>query len=840
MADPNDLDSFMAARRQQAATPGADLDSFMASRQQQQQPYSDGIDENAMLRQVAKKSIVGAYNNSLDAVQQSMDTGEPVSNFTTSASRRFTDMLARQGVTSKQMALNPSPVETINNGIGRSLNGVDHGSSDDVAGGLHDAIGGATDAIVRGPGVIWAATNPLGAAIDLGIGMGTQKVVTAGAHALGANEGESNLAGDLAGLAAGYATDKSPLKDYAGAGTSWIYNKVRDWMTDDPVISFIQGSKPRASKYQFRQEVERGLPLVAQQVDNLPKVNGKAPDLGDIFSWTGKPGDPGLGQEAQPGLVDLAKQDNRQQLREYQGPHYQMGSLVDLSGVGDAIRGEIDSRMRRENPEMVDELLKRAAPFDDTHIPLEEAEQNLISLNKELAGFYDKGSPRQRSITLENSPDIFWKKAQRDALARTIYDKLNDSTADPKVQELQRRYGALMSMQDALYRRLNVAGRQSPNSLVEQAAAFTSAGHILNAGTHLLTGDPLGAGFQLSHAVLQKAIAGGLRDLNSTSGLLRKSLKNYDLSKSPLQDVSKIPTNVAGLLDAGPIRTPLPQDAPNPTSDYADLYNQETGKFERHFYDGRDPIIPRPKPGPQAPQPIVMNAPASSAQRFSAYGRPLSMAERVQNYMRTGAPTSTGGTEVRPQSAPQNPPAFPGAYGNSSPNGWTDYYMSNTRPGDKTFTNTDVLRFANSRKMHPTDAFNQFIKDGYKLRLEDGELPQPTQDTRLIDLARQDGYYSMTPDQRGVWRHNKAVPDSEARENNLPAKPWYGGRAELDVRNWLKGRGQNPDDFKYSSKDLDNYSKSYSLDPRDAERQFIRAGYEPLYKPSKRPNTPPK
>ena len=304
----------------------------------------------------------------------------------------------------------------------------------------------------------------------------------------------------------------------------------------DPKTMLVQGLKPRATKVNFEQSIDRALP-----------------ELKAVEATLGKP------IESVDELLTATKQAKRTiqaELDQLRGPQQAIGKQIDLSPVADGLEANIPRTLQVENPQAAQKL-REAAQVYRQPFSLDDVETLLREANAELEGFYAKFPPGQRSALTAN-PEAMALNARAQALRDTLYRALDDPGGGEAARELNRRYGALLDIEDAAFRRSNVAKRQQPESLSEQIGKVRAASDMMRGTWRLLHGDLSGAA-DIAAAKAGRETATFLKEQQTTDALIRRAFQSFRGERVPV--TMPQPRSIAGLLGPGPRITPPPADA---------------------------------------------------------------------------------------------------------------------------------------------------------------------------------------------------------------------------------------------------------------------------------------
>lgn len=341
---------------------------------------------------------------------------------------------------------------------------------------------------------------------------------------------------------------------------------IRSATTMDPVDTLFRALKPRSTRVNFRDSLQAALPELKASERLLGKPIETTEELLDA--------------------AKLAKKRIWEEREKVLGPAREMGAQVDLSTVADAIQNSIPARTRLLDPGKAAAILNDAGTYR-RKVDLRQAEELLKNANDELESFYNKYPMGQRAAMASDpaiAPVVQEAKALRDAIETSLA-----SIGGPEARELGKRYGQLMEVEDAVFRRLNPAGRQQYEGLSEQMAGWSAIGDIARGAWAVSRGDIRGlADITAGHA--KREAAKYLKDEQSTANLIRRALENTPdvppvypaapvtqikglLEKSPfrmgpVEDTTSMTVisepwpkpRIAGLLEKAPLKTPPPTD----------------------------------------------------------------------------------------------------------------------------------------------------------------------------------------------------------------------------------------------------------------------------------------
>ena len=220
---------------------------------------------------------------------------------------------------------------------------------------------------------------------------------------------------------------------------------------------------------------------------------------------------------------------------------------VRLDPVAASMLRSIPAKTRLEQPAVAKRLHKLAdlyrRPFT-----LEEAETLLHETNAQLDAFYNL-YPTVRRQALRSNPRIAVLDAQARALRQTVYGALDQPGQGAAARELNRRYGALLEVEETALRRRNVAMRQQPESLSEQIGTVRAAADLARGTWRIAHGDLTGtADVAAAHA--GRATAKALKEGQTSNALIRRAFQQVRQAPTPIP--MPAPPSIRGLLPAGP------------------------------------------------------------------------------------------------------------------------------------------------------------------------------------------------------------------------------------------------------------------------------------------------
>jgi hypothetical protein len=410
------------------------------------------------------------------------------------------------------------PFRQIKQGVSGVVNAPDwQGRAAGASQAIRGAMGVAAKAL---PAV--APLNPIGTAAGLAAGAVGSYATEKGLKYAGVPDGYAELAGDVAGLVAGSVGAKAGTR----AGQKWA-NARQDQISSEPFDAITRAVKPASSNVGWKDSLQRSMPeMKAAEADLGRPIQGVADAL-----------------EA----VKTAKQKLWDQRAQMMGRR--SGAYADAAPVADAIVSSVPETLKLENPRAVTQILNTAAAYRKP-MPLTQIEALLKDANAELDGFYAKYPGAKRSA-LRANPEIAASEAKARALREVLYNALDDEGQGGAPREIGQRLRALISMEDELYRRQNVADRQQPDSLSQQVGKWTAAGHVARG---LVTGNPADVAVGAAEAAASKWV----KSQQTTDALIARAFKNYN-GKPAAINLSDV-RQPAGFLTEGDRITPPPPD----------------------------------------------------------------------------------------------------------------------------------------------------------------------------------------------------------------------------------------------------------------------------------------
>jgi hypothetical protein len=307
---------------------------------------------------------------------------------------------------------------------------------------------------------------------------------------------------------------------------------VRKVAPDEPKTLIVQAIKPRSTKVNFADSLDRSLPEIKAVEGALGKpIEG----IDDLMEATA-----------------LAKKQVRAQYDKLAGPKRAMGSTVDLTPVADAVESSIPYKTGLKEPGTAERLMGQADVYR-RRFSLEDAEQILKETNAELDAFYGKYPAAQRAA-LASDPHVSALEAEAKALRDVIYKTLDNPGQGAAARELQRRYGSLMELEQEAMRRANVAKRQQPESLNEQISGARAVGEYAKGAWRLAHGDVTGAA-DIAGAKAMRSAATYIKEQQTTDALIKRAFASFKGKPAHIEMPPQL--RIKGLLGKAP-HTPEP------------------------------------------------------------------------------------------------------------------------------------------------------------------------------------------------------------------------------------------------------------------------------------------
>jgi hypothetical protein len=208
---------------------------------------------------------------------------------------------------------------------------------------------------------------------------------------------------------------------------------------------------------------------------------------------------PITGNESLLNTIPAAKAANRTAFEAY--IKNAGNSTVSGSPVVAATAASIPDTMWIESPELAQKVLDSVKGYArDFTAP--ELANVLEQKNGELASFYNRAPGAQAAAVQSGAPEAV-VKAQRDAVARILYDFIDPENKGAGPAAIQRRYGAIQELEEAAQARANAIAR-------EKAVSTAASGvKLAQAAGKLIKLDPEAAvrTWQGSDSLIRRAFA---------------------------------------------------------------------------------------------------------------------------------------------------------------------------------------------------------------------------------------------------------------------------------------------------------------------------------------------
>lgn len=127
-----------------------------------------------------------------------------------------------------------------------------------------------------------------------------------------------------------------------------------------------------------------------------------------------------------------------------------------------ATAASIPETMWIENPKMAQSIIDSAKGYA-TDLTADKLARILEEKNGELNSFYNRAPSAQQAAVQSGAPEAV-VKAQRDSAAAVLYDFLDPDNKGAGPRAIQRRYGAMLELEEAAQARANAIAREQPVS----------------------------------------------------------------------------------------------------------------------------------------------------------------------------------------------------------------------------------------------------------------------------------------------------------------------------------------------------------------------------------------
>ena len=397
-------------------------------------------------------------------------------------------------------------------------------------------------AIQQSPGMV-PFVGPAAVRIGEQVEQGNIPAALGGTTGLAATLAAPKIPGVI-GDAASAVRDFNPLEAVTGI------NKIPP---EQMVMKALRGSVP-AGKTNFLPNLSKSMPEIKAVEPQLGKPIESLDDL--------------VGTQTQPGAIQLAKQGLWNQYNQMMASQGQMGKQVDLSPVADAMQNSVSTKTRIENPQIVSKINQTADQYRNNY-SIQDVDALLHDTNDELNSYYLKNPAAQR-VAAGSNPDTAMLDAQGRALRNSLYEALDNPGGGAAARELMQRYGTLTELEDALYKRKNVALRQAPIDLSQNIAKWQSMGDF---GRALSSAADLKFGTAIQNTasgLMKTKVANWIKEQQTTDALLKRAFENYTGQPAPIN--MPPPITPAGLLGPAPIKMPGAPDPSGPIQGHPGPY----------------------------------------------------------------------------------------------------------------------------------------------------------------------------------------------------------------------------------------------------------------------------
>jgi hypothetical protein len=309
------------------------------------------------------------------------------------------------------------------------------------------------------------------------------------------------------------------LARQAATAISGGSNVVSGAMDADPAVAMTRALKPSPNNADFT----AGLPDAMADI----KTHG-----GEVVN-----------NEALKANSKVAMNKAQAALENWMQPARSAGVTANGNPIVQASADALPETMWLEDPKTAQGLMQSVSKAYSRDFTVDQLRQLLKEKNAELSSFYDKSTGKQNATVTSGAPQAV-VKAQRDAIADTLYKALDPRGQGAGPREIQARYGAMKELADAADKRTNAINAEKP---VSTAGAVTStAAALADIPGKVLQGKT------------EEALSGVTAPFRGTSDpLIKRAFANVgDAPPFPIP-----PTQQAtNLLTTGSIVTPAPAD----------------------------------------------------------------------------------------------------------------------------------------------------------------------------------------------------------------------------------------------------------------------------------------
>ncbi|HVW86456.1 MAG TPA: hypothetical protein VHB50_17340 [Bryobacteraceae bacterium] len=241
----------------------------------------------------------------------------------------------------------------------------------------------------------------------------------------------------------------------------------------------------------------------------------------------------------------VARDMNRQAWEQWASPARDAGLQAAGAPIVQATVKSIPETLWREDPQQAQRIVDTARQAYGDPLDVRTLETLLKEKNAELNAFYARAEGKQNAAVQSGSPEAV-VKAQRDAIADSLYKLLDPQNEGAGPKEIQERYGAIRALEDAATRRRNsIIAEQSVSPAGKAVKVAQAAGKLAKLDPEAAV-DTLGG----SDSLIRRAFA--------NTGPARP-LPTPGAAGTPLGYPGSMPP--ARQLAAGPVVTPVPEDS---------------------------------------------------------------------------------------------------------------------------------------------------------------------------------------------------------------------------------------------------------------------------------------
>jgi hypothetical protein len=253
-------------------------------------------------------------------------------------------------------------------------------------------------------------------------------------------------------------------------------------------------------------------------------------------------------------FITIAKATQKRIWAPYEKFLGESKATIEGSAIADAIKGSIAPRQLEKYTKTnkrgiqyvtgpVKELYDWAEKFRFKKIPIQQAEDYLQNVNAETQEFYGM-YPAMRHAAKEANVKLAGAMAEADAWREAINKIIEQS--HPKVKAV---YGGISNLLQEAYRRVNVAKRLAPESLVEQMANVHAAGEFAEG---LIMGHPLTATAKLFKGKAYQMAAKTIKERNTSDYLIKQAFNDFGEYIERQSALRRIPTAIMGTAKKAP------------------------------------------------------------------------------------------------------------------------------------------------------------------------------------------------------------------------------------------------------------------------------------------------